>query len=548
MKYLFVLLACFGLLASAANAQVRVDSVVNAASYAQPGMPNEGVAQGSFASAFGAGLGRLKTSDEITLPLQTDWGGLTVRVTVGGTTVNAWPVYSNGSQVNFIVPSNTPVGNGTVTVTYNGQSGSAPVRIVARNFGVFSVNSAGSGPGIFTDANNRANLLNNSARPGQVLNLWGTGIGPVSGNESAGPLPGNLPNVPVEVWVGDRQASVSYKGRSGCCIGVDQIQVTIPEGVTGCYVPVMVMVDEVVSNFTTISIAPNGGTCSDPTGLTPDLISAVTGGRDISIGTVLLSRSSIKISAGGFDLSSNTDTGSGTFFRYNFQKLIGSSTGIGVQPFGSCSVFTFQGTASIPTDITAPTPLDAGAALQLTGPRGTKQLTKQSTGAYSATLGGGTTGLPGGGGSQDPPYLEPGSYTVTGPGGADVGNFTATLALGSPLNWTNMAATTTVTRSSGLTVNWTGGEGYVVITGVSSLATARGGGAGFVCYQRASAGTFTVPPHVLMALPATPAGSQLGGGALIVGNSSNPVQFIARGLDQGTFAAATTFLNTVTYR
>jgi uncharacterized protein (TIGR03437 family) len=553
MKCLLALPACLGLLGAAADAQIRVDSVVNAASYAQPGMPNEGVAQGSFASAFGAGLGRLKTSDEITLPLQTDWGGLTVRITAGGTTVNAWPVYSNGTQVNFIVPSNTPVGNATITISYNGQSASAQVRIVARNFGIFSVNSAGNGPGSITDANDRAILVNNSARAGQILNIWGTGLGPVSGNEAAGPLPGNMPNVPVEIWIGDKMVeTIRYKGRSGCCIGLDQIQIDVPPGVTGCYVPVMVMVNDVVSNFTTLSIAPNGGTCSDPIGLTPDLISAAAGGGNVRLGAILLTRTGIKASTPLGEFTSNTDTGTGTFFRYNFDRLIRSSTGVsGVSPFGSCTIYTYQGEASLPTDIAQPTPLDAGASLQLTGPKGAKTLTKNATGIYSGSLGGGISGLPGGipfpGGTGDPPYLDPGSYTVRGTGGADIGAFSAMMNVGTPLTWTNMDAITTVTRDSGVTVNWTGGEGYVLISGSSGITIPRAAGASFACFQRASAGTFTVPSHVLMALPATPAASPAGG-ILIVGNTTTPVPFTASGLDQGTFAAATTFAKTVTYR
>ena len=548
MKYLLTVLVSLGLLAASAGAQVRVDAVLNAASYGLAGMPNEGVAQGSFASAFGAGLGRLKTSDEITLPLQTDWGGLTVRITVGGQTVNAWPVYSNGQQVNFIVPSNTPVGDGTVTISYSGQSGTAPIKVVARNFGLFTVNSAGSGPAAVTNAADAHVLLNNSARPNDVVNLWGTGLGAVSGNEAAGPLPGNMASVPVEVWVGDRQATIDYKGRSGCCIGLDQIQIRVPAGVTGCYVPVSVVVGDIVSNTSTISIAQNGGTCSDPTGLTPELVSSATGGN-IALGQVLLTRTGIKASVpGAGEFTSNTDSGTGTFFRYNFDRLIRSNTGVGIAPFGSCTVFTYQGEASVPVDITQPTALDAGASLALTGPRGAKTLTKQSTGVYSAQLGGGVSGLPIPiPGQGDPPYLDAGTYTVTGPGGADVGSFTATLTLGTPLTWTNMDAITTVNRSAGQTVNWTGGQGYVLISGSSGITVPRAAGAGFYCFQRASVGTFTVPARVLRALPVTPAGSQTGG-FLMVGNTTDPVPFTARGLDQGTFAAGTMHMKTVQYR
>jgi uncharacterized protein (TIGR03437 family) len=46
--------------------------------------------------------------------------------------------------------------------------------------------------------------------------------------------------VDAEVYVGGKRAAVTYKGRSGCCAGIDQIVFTVPEGVEGCYVPVVV--------------------------------------------------------------------------------------------------------------------------------------------------------------------------------------------------------------------------------------------------------------------------------------------------------------------
>ena len=56
-------------------------------------------------------------------------------------------------------------------------------------------------------------------------------------------------DVPVEVYVGGKRADVTYRGRSGCCAGIDQIVFTVPQGVEGCYVPVVVKTGDVVSNF-----------------------------------------------------------------------------------------------------------------------------------------------------------------------------------------------------------------------------------------------------------------------------------------------------------
>jgi hypothetical protein len=53
----------------------------------------------------------------------------------------------------------------------------------------------------------------------------------------------------------------------------------------------------------------------------------------------------------------------------------------------------------------------------------------------------------------------------------------------------------------------------------------------FVCNAPVSAGQFTVPPSVLLALPS-------GTGSLSVENSTNPQTFTATGLDLGYVTAA----------
>jgi hypothetical protein len=82
-----------------------------------------------------------------------------------------------------------------------------------------------------------------------------------------------------------------------------------------------------------------------------------------------------------------------------------------------------------------------------------KQLTMNATlgkGYYSATLGGGSPNPP-------PLYLDAGTYTAMGPGGADPGAFLASLNLPPPLIWTNMSSISTIVRANGQNVTWTGG-------------------------------------------------------------------------------------------
>lgn len=552
-------------LAAVSYAQPRINAggVTNAASYISPDLPGGAVARGSFFVIKGANLGPAQIQVNSTLPFPTSLAGTSVRVTVGGTTVDAYMYYTSAEQVAAILPSNTPAGTGTVTVTYNGQtSATAPIRVVDSAFGIFTLNQAGTGPGVLQNAVSgtdlRINTLTESARPGQVVIIWGTGLGPVSTPNEAGQLPtaGDLPTN-VEVYVGGQRANVSYKGRSGCCIGLDQIVFTVPQNVSGCYVPVVVKTGDVVSNFTTMSVAPNGGSCSDITGLTGAQLETAQRNNNFRMGAIVLARTALDANIQGFTAKMTTDLGSGTFAAYNFDQVVrsqgfGGANGTAVAP-GSCAVFTYTGQTPGVTDIQRPTMLDAGPVINVNGPKGAKQLERQAAGVYSATLASSTEisgvpnipGIPG----NTPPYLDPGTYTIdNGSGGSGpnaVGNFRVQLTLPTLLTWTNMAAVNQVTRSAGQTVTWSGGDqtGFVFITGASAAGTR--GGAVFNCVERANVGTFNIPAYVLSALPATAGDIP---GFLSLNNVTQPVSFTATGLDMGTVAATAGAQKTVTYR
>ena len=102
------------------------------------------------------------------------------------------------------------------------------------------------------------------------------------------------------------------------------------------------------------------------------------------------------------------------------------------------------------------------------------------------------------------------------------------------MTWINASSDGTINRANGVTVTWTGGAAgtYVHITG--SASTGSGFSAYFICNAPASAGTFTVPPGVLLALPA-------GSGGLEVSDYTNPQPFTATPLD---FAFAEAFTST----
>lgn len=449
-----------------------------------------------------------------------------------------------------ILPSNTPAGSGTLTLTYSGQSSSAvPIQIVPSSFGAFTQNQAGSGPAVIQNYVSATELPVNTllapAYPGQTVILWGTGLGPVSYNDADAPpsTPVNMQTaLNVQVWVGNQPATVSYAGRSGCCSAIDQIVFVVPQGVQGCYVPVVVKAGTagVVGNVTSMAVAASaGGVCSDADGIDPADVTTLQSAGSVRLGSVSFTRIDINAAALGQTISAVSDSVNSVFGRYSPAQL-SSSLGLTQSPsVGYCTVSQFLGLNPLPVDPIKPAPLDAGASLSVTGPAGAKAIPSSSTGVYAATLGGVEldqilTGTPG------PPYLLPGSYTISGSGGSAVGSFSQQFTIPTDVTWTNSAAITTIDRSKDLTITWTGGASpnYVAISGLGVTATGPLGpsttspGNVFLCVVPAAAGTFTVPSIVLQALPPSPA-SAIPTSFLLVGTQLQTVKFGASGLDDG---------------
>lgn len=552
------LIACA--MGAVASAQPVVTGALNTASYAVPGLPGSGLAQGAFIAIFGRNIGPAGIVQASSFPLPSAIGGTSARLTGGGRTTDLIMVYSLATQVGAIIPSNTPTGTAQLTVTFNGQT-SAPitVNIVQSQFGAFSINQAGSGPVVAqivrSESDRPVATILDSARPGQTMILWGTGLGPITGNDAAGAAPGDL-NFPVEVYVGGRRANVIYKGRSGCCAGIDQIVFDVPGGISGCALPVVVIIGQTVSNNTTLAVSPNGGACSDPFSVGGAAL-ANAAANGLRVGSVSLSRTDISISAMGQNITSTTEVGAAVFAAYTPVQITATS-GVGSPiSLGSCNVYTYSGETAQFTDPIQPRFLDAGPNIAITGPNGAKTIAKIADGTYSSVLStstsipglpglpGGIPGLPGGGAA----YISPGAYTSSGSGGTDVGAFRANLNVTGNFNWTNNAQIVTVPRGNDLTITWTGGgpTDYVMING-SSYDSGLRVGASFTCIERAPASRFTVPSFVMLSMPGSTVVQGIPTGNLSVGLLGEPVPFTAPGIDVGTFSYSSLTGKNVTFQ
>jgi uncharacterized protein (TIGR03437 family) len=525
----------------AALAQPVINVAFSTAVARGPGLPGSGIAQGSIFGIYGTGLGPNAGVAAAGFPLPTTLGGASgtsVAVTVGGTQVSAIMLYAGANQINAILSSTTPVGTGTLTVTYNGQvSAPAAIQVVASTFGIYTFSEQGNGQAIATDLSYNVNTIIHTFHPGDYATLWGTGLGAINASD-AEPAPfGNVGS--VTVYVGNAAASkVTYYGRSPNFAGLDQIDFQIPQGVTGCYVPVAVQTGGVpgnIGNFTTIAVSDSGSTCSDSV-MGQDLVNDLAAGQTVDFGYIRLESWVAQY------ISGSAGTGSSDYGFATFSEYTPSSAGLAEYGVSSgyceavdCSVYcgTVLGyTTNLADD--SPAQLDAGAALSVENSP-VVSMTQLQTGAgiYYGYL------------SNAGRYLfSDFTYPVAGNGGTAVGGFTATdITGGATAFLTGINNAQTVPLSADLSLQWTGGDptlqnGQITIYAQSLNQTGPNSQFAFVqCTAPLSAGKFTIPGWVLAALPPSGTGGTVPftypEGWIQVGQYNKPATFSAPGLTKG---------------
>ena len=519
------LLGCAGFAGAASIA-----GVYNAGSWLPTSLPNSGIAQGAIFTVTGSGLGPAALQQVQNYPLPTTQGlaGTTVKVTVGSATESCIMVYTSDGQVAAILPSATPVGNGTLSVSYQGATATLAIQVVKGSFGMFTLNEGGSGPAVVTDLSYNAITMVNPAHPGQTLILWGTGLGAVTGDETQPPAAGDFSG--VQVLIGNQLVTPGYAGRSSSP-GLDQINVTVPAGISGgCKTSVAVVVNGVTGNVVSTSIAPAGqGTCGDTYGtLTAANLQKAMASGSLNIGEVDLTRLG----------SAADDTLVGYFATYPLNSLIRSYAGSTGPSIGNCLVYELvYGRPLVITDPITPTLafLDAGSTLVVTPSNGKPvSASVTSTGEFGSAVG-----------TPSSPYLVPGIYTVTnGNGGSQVPAFSWSDTLSPPIPTTGLPAT--INRAQDLTVKWTNTGVYSLLTIFGYSAVPLNGSQNswveFVCTADVTAGSFTIPASILSLLPANGVGDAGVAGAIleIAGVVDNRFTVAGSpGLDAGVFTLFT---------
>src|SRR5271157_3923204 len=223
-----------------------ISSVANAASYSTYAFP-----AGSIASIFGSNLAA-STLPATAVPLPTSLGGTSVAVNA----VAAPLFYVSPSQINFQVPSygaGTAAASGVVVTTAAGRSDPYPLG-GGDSVGLFTLDASGCGRGAVSN-----------------VSAYGTGLGIVNNPPPDGsPAPSSplawasIGVAGVYDFVQDASEPDWWDGRAPGLIGVDQLNVRVPETTReGCAVPFQVVTDT-ISQPVTLAVRNGGGPCVDP--------------------------------------------------------------------------------------------------------------------------------------------------------------------------------------------------------------------------------------------------------------------------------------------
>ena len=308
--------------------------------------------------------------------------------------------------------------------------------------------------------------------------------------------------------------------------------------------PGAVQTGSTVGNFNSVPVDPQGAACQDADGINVnDILPALlaNGKANVAAISLLSNYLNLNIPALGAGLEWDNDTVTGligTFSTGTIEEFQGFALAPSVN---NCTVQPFlQYPPPVDPALAGITFLDAGSALSISGPQGTVSVPKNASGNGYGDLVGGETieeligvcpssnGCPpyflnaSGWGSASWQYaIEPGTLTVSAPGGSTVGAFSASVPVTSTaaaFKWSNQSAIgTSISRSSPLTIEWTGGDpnGYVDMTLISS--TLQSGqtplpttpGILVECIAPVSAGSFAIPTYVLQSLPSTASSTAL---------------------------------------
>ncbi|MBS1877657.1 MAG: hypothetical protein JSU00_30875 [Acidobacteria bacterium] len=204
------------------------------------------VAPGQFVAIYGEALaGSTATAASSNYPTQL----ADAKVTVGG---SSSPLYFVApSQIDAIIPDETPTGLTQITVQNTAGANTVNVMVAAAVPALFTQNSSGSGPASALNAS-RGNTLVTAANPlraGDYVSLYLTGLGATTRRDGL-----DWAVAQPTVTLGGVSCPVSYAGRAPGYTGLDQINCVVPAGLAAGAAQVWVSSAGRGSNVATLAV------------------------------------------------------------------------------------------------------------------------------------------------------------------------------------------------------------------------------------------------------------------------------------------------------
>jgi uncharacterized protein (TIGR03437 family) len=236
-----------GLLIIDARAAISGVVTASAASYSV-----SAIAGKAIVSAFGTNLST-DTQIALAIPLPTSIAGTTITVLDFNGVERLAPLYFvSPVQINYQVPAGTASGPALIKVTNGNNQTTVGATIVANSApSIFTLDQSGKGAAVALDAFNFSGAPFNAARTdGQpnVIAIYGTGLGDdatdIDGNVSSG----------VQAAIDGQTARVLYAGRAPGFVGLNQLNVEFPAGISSGIHHLVVSRNGVSSNTVTIAI------------------------------------------------------------------------------------------------------------------------------------------------------------------------------------------------------------------------------------------------------------------------------------------------------
>ena len=239
-----------------ARLKPAIGGIVNAAGFAA-GRP---VAPGSLISIFGTNLsGFPGSASSLPLPIALKHTSVSFDFPEEGISVPSPLIFASGNQLNVQVPWELAGFNFAFAKVRIEDSASfvfeAPLADHAP--GIFEFDLGGSRYGVVTHADGNVVTVQNPARSGETVLIYGTGFGPVDSPQVNGlAAPNQLTRTRrlPEVRAAGQQGTVSFSGLTPGFVGLYQINAKLPGSLPGGIQQLMVIANGIESNSVAVAI------------------------------------------------------------------------------------------------------------------------------------------------------------------------------------------------------------------------------------------------------------------------------------------------------